>query len=348
MHYCDDLRRMLRDFLKSSRPDSGHRTGERALFLPSTRLALAALALFATAIPRAQALTFSYPTIPGIDATNGEDFLKIAANGTIFGKATDGNYQTVYFTYDGTTTNTYDQQNFTYFFAGVNSSGAVAGTSLDGGQNLFTLSGGSLNYIYTTGLARPVATGITDNGILYGNGTTTDGSNTTVGFVQNGGTTTVIQDPNATYLNVLGANNNGDAVGIYLDSNNNLNSFLEHNGIYTDITITGGASLIAYGINDQGTIVGTYQGPDNITYGYIRAADGTFTTVNAPVFSTTINLYDINNAGVIVGNYLSDTNTDVAFTLSTDAPPATDTPEPASAALLLAGLIPLAARRRRN
>jgi hypothetical protein len=66
---------------------------------------------------------------------------------------------------------------------------------------------------------------------------------------------------------------------------------------------------LALGINDLGTITGTYADVNDVYHGFLRSADGSFTTFQAPGADTTPGSYNgtlpisINDLGVITGNY---------------------------------------------
>jgi hypothetical protein len=64
----------------------------------------------------------------------------------------------------------------------------------------------------------------------------------------------------------------------------------------------------AYGINSGGEIVGTYQDEKYLAHGFLRAADGTFTTIDAPSAGRGVNQgtagYAINPAGTVAGYYI--------------------------------------------
>lgn len=78
-------------------------------------------------------------------------------------------------------------------------------------------------------------------------------------------------------------------------------------GVFNDDDSTGTAA-----INSSGTIVGYFADQSGLNHGFVRAPDGTFTTLDAPNVGTNGNSFgtialSINTSGEIVG-YYSDTN----------------------------------------
>ena len=70
-----------------------------------------------------------------------------------------------------------------------------------------------------------------------------------------------------------------------------------------------GASQVtqAFGINPAGTIVGYYVDASDVGHGFLRAKDGTFTTIDAPgagtgMFQGTF-AFNINSEGAVAGTF---------------------------------------------
>ena len=137
-----------------------------------------------------------------------------------------------------------------------------------------------------------------------------------------------------------GINNNGDVVGFYQTpnyggflwrSNGSTSTFNEPNDLLTTQAI---------GINDNGLIVGAAYNTSQIA-GYLLK-NGTFSVLNPPG-STYTYTTGINNNGTIVGWYFGATGNTHGFILSE-----TNTPEPASAGMLVAGCLGMIWRMTRR
>lgn len=98
----------------------------------------------------------------------------------------------------------------------------------------------------------------------------------------------------------LGINDRGQIVGTRQMGGIN-EGFLIDNGNITPIKI-GVNGTYASGINNRGQIVGTYFDADNRERGYLRNANGSFTTIDAPN-STGISAVRLNEHGDIVGRF---------------------------------------------
>jgi probable HAF family extracellular repeat protein len=159
-----------------------------------------------------------------------------------------------------------------------------------------------------------VATSINDRGAITGQ--FQDSSYVFHGFVRYpDGAFTTFDAPGAgtgAFQGTLGESINpaGEIVGVYIDGNNAFHGFLRRrDGAITDFddpdagtgpnqgTVTGEKS-----INPNGEIDGWYFDQYDVSHGFVRAADGTFTTIDGPdAQSTTAG--GINPAGVITGYY---------------------------------------------
>jgi uncharacterized membrane protein len=64
----------------------------------------------------------------------------------------------------------------------------------------------------------------------------------------------------------------------------------------------GPAGTFAYSINSKGAIVGWYYDSGNVSHGFLRAPNGTMTTIDAPAASSTY-AGNINAEGVVTGDY---------------------------------------------
>jgi len=77
---------------------------------------------------------------------------------------------------------------------------------------------------------------------------------------------------------------------------------------YTFTTIdvpaaTGETGTKAFGINDGGQIVGVFESTPGVNHAFVRDAEGTFTTIDAPGATSDTEAEGINNAGQIVGGF---------------------------------------------
>jgi hypothetical protein len=120
-------------------------------------------------------------------------------------------------------------------------------------------------------------------------------------------------------------NASGDIARYFIDSSNLPHSFLRNSaGVLTVLDVPGAGTgiyqgTLARGINSSGTIIGSFtvppsgvslppQGP--ISWGYLRAPDGTFTPFDVPFnFPYALSTYPsgINDSGTVVGNFINGT-----------------------------------------
>jgi probable HAF family extracellular repeat protein len=141
-----------------------------------------------------------------------------------------------------------------------------------------------------------------------------------------GGAFTTIDPPSAMVTQARGINAAGQIVGSFKDWGGvNIHDFLRTaRGAFTEIDAPGatgaclgnqaltsapgvwciGAATHAFGINDAGQIVGFFvdAGGGKI-HGYLRTAEGAFTTIDVPGATATVAL-GINGAGEIVGYFI--------------------------------------------
>ncbi|HEV2402519.1 MAG TPA: chitobiase/beta-hexosaminidase C-terminal domain-containing protein [Candidatus Sulfotelmatobacter sp.] len=191
---------------------------------------------------------------------------------------------------------------------------------------------------------------INDNGDIAGIYVTSP--NLAHGYVRAGstGTITEFDTPDAGQSKNQGTfpvsvNAGGDIAGMYFDGNNAYHGFVRtgSSGTITEFDATGAPTDVGHrgtsplSINAAGEITGLYSDTSAVRHGFIRAADGTFTTVDVPEAGTSSNLgtipISINASGSIVGFYV-DTNqlshaflrtADGTITAPIDAPDASTT-----------------------
>lgn len=174
-----------------------------------------------------------------------------------------------------------------------------------------------------------VATSINDWGAVAGQ--FQDSSYVFHGFVRypNGAFTT-FDAPGAgtgAFQGTLGESINpaGEIAGYYIDGNNVSHGFLRRlDGVITNFdapdagtgpdqgTFTGEKS-----INPHGEVDGSFTDQNNVSHGFVRTADGTFTTIDPPDAQLTI-AGGIDPAGVITGYYLDASSVYHGFLRSRD------------------------------
>jgi uncharacterized membrane protein len=100
------------------------------------------------------------------------------------------------------------------------------------------------------------------------------------GFLLDHGVFTKIDVPGAVRTQPFGINNHGQIVGEYVDAARKSHGFLLDHSVYTTIDAPDSASTWATDIGDSGQIVGV--GFGGVTRGFLRDAEGAFTTIKAP------------------------------------------------------------------
>jgi hypothetical protein len=150
-------------------------------------------------------------------------------------------------------------------------------------------------------------TAINDLGNTAGFYVNTAGAN--FGFLDQNGTFTTVTDPMTTskpsFNQLLGRNNNGDAVGFYNDAKGHSHAY-EYNvntKTFTAIAPPGAVSSLATGINDEGDIVGTLTGAKGAMKGFLLKS-GTFTDFEINGSTQTMAL-GVNDVLQIVGSYVN-------------------------------------------
>lgn len=115
-------------------------------------------------------------------------------------------------------------------------------------------------------------------------------------------------DYNGTFAN--GVNGSGVITGSYVDVNNVYHGFLRTlNGDFTTFDAPGADTTpndyngtYPVAINDLGVVAGYYWDVNSIAHGFLRKADGTFTTFDVPNSTATV-VYTLNWEGAVVGFY---------------------------------------------
>jgi hypothetical protein len=123
------------------------------------------------------------------------------------------------------------------------------------------------------------------------------------GFIRDtAGTITSFDPPGSALTWVGGINFAGAIAGYYMDSSQQQHGFLrDPSGQFTSFDPPGGTAIVALDINDLGEITGWYTDSQPMTQriGFLRHADGSFTTFQVSGFDTLP--YKINADGMIAG-----------------------------------------------
>jgi hypothetical protein len=135
------------------------------------------------------------------------------------------------------------------------------------------------------------------------------------GFVYSGGKFTAIGFPNSTGTQAIGINDQGDVVGLYLDSGGVQHGFLKKGATYTSIDVAGDSTTEAWGINNKGQMAvfainsaGSYE-----AFIYNGKTFKKVSDPNAGASGTLIR--DVNNKGDATGAYFDSSGSEVGYLL---------------------------------
>ena len=236
-----------------------------------------------------------------------------------FVRRTDGTFMT--FRYPGASlSNTY----------GINDSGQVAGSYLDGtGSHGFLRSTDGATYTSFNSPGRSISVGGLNNlGQISGNFTDSTGQH---GYIRaSDGTFTTFDLPGQPGLQINGISNLGAVTGYFVPRGSpTATSFIRaEDGSLTTFQVpeAGRTGTFAEGINRLGQVAGFYYDSANMVHSFIRSADGsTFDTLNVTGAIRTTAL-GINDRGQITGFYVDANNAMRGFI----ATPNAAVPEPCS------------------
>jgi len=162
------------------------------------------------------------------------------------------------FTYSDVHANKTAAETDTY---GVNNTGVIAGDYLDSAsvQHGMILAGKKLTTVNNKNCAAILGTGgiafygINNKGQVAGWCTSTK-TGLFEGFVYSKGKFTAVNFPKSNGTEATGINDNGEVVGLYLDSANVTHGFSKIGSKYKSIDVKGETNSVAWGVNNKGQI----------------------------------------------------------------------------------------------
>jgi hypothetical protein len=196
-----------------------------------------------------------------------------------------------------------------YFVAGINDEGLVAGTWT-------TADGSTVGFIrfpngrITTPIVNPndssgltVLRAVNDEGVIAG----FYGANVSDGFLLAEGKFRTVDFPGAVSTALRGINNLGDVSGTYsiVDLNaDELGFIIPGRGppISFRLSDPTGTGIVVGGINDLRQLVGYYTDATSTLVGFLRQPSGQFESVIVPGAAST-QVLGINDCGIVVGTY---------------------------------------------
>jgi hypothetical protein len=178
----------------------------------------------------------------------------------------------------------------------INVAGKIVGRyiSTDGVQHGFLLNGTQFKSL-DVGATFTDVTWINRYDQISGSYNTSDGK--THGFVMSAGVFTTIDYPGAQTTLGFGVGDNGDVVGIAIDSNGVLHGYLLRHGMFSLVNFPGASSTLPAMVIGQ-TIVGGYF-VGNAGQGFLRSG-GVYTSIGCPGDGNVF-LSGIDPAGEMVG-----------------------------------------------
>lgn len=194
---------------------------------------------------------------------------------------------------------------------GINAGGDLAGiyVNADGKTLGYFYSKGKFTTLDVPGSLRTSAFFLNAKGEVagvYRDPTDDEGGFVRRGFVWRKGKFTTIDHPDAIDAfgtSVIGINDQGEVVGVFLGADGVLHGFvMDNKGKFTTLDAPAAdGQTIPQGINNPGTIAGYFLGEDGNDHGFVLSK-GVYKTVDVPGAIWT-EIYSINAQGQIVGAY---------------------------------------------
>lgn len=241
--------------------------------------------------PGGKLVTFS---VPGAAATGG---VVISATGVVTGTYAVGRVPEGFArAADGTiTTFSAPDGRYTGILGGNRKGWSVGGYASKSapGQPFFRNPSGTLTEFTVPGATTATAVAINRSQTIAG-------SSSAGAFIRaKSGAFTLFGDK---YTTVGGINDAGTVAGIV--GGDGVGYLRASDGTITTFAFPAGADRMSVsGINNSGTVVGFYYDSSNLAHGFIRTADGTFTSFD-PAGAAYTFIRAINNTGEIAGSYL--------------------------------------------
>jgi hypothetical protein len=136
-----------------------------------------------------------------------------------------------------------------------------------------------------------------------------------IGFVYSGGKFTAINFPKSNGTEAMGINDNGDVVGLYVDSTNVQHGFVKKGTKYTSIDVKGDTKAEAWGINNAGQIA-VFALNSSSDYESFIYSGKTFKKVSDPSAGATGTIIrSVNNKGDAAGAYFDASGNTIGFLL---------------------------------